>query len=113
MHWLALWLLSALAFVITAWLVPGLQLRGFGSALIAAAMMGIVNVLVRPLLIFLTLPATILTLGLFLLVVNALCLMLAGALTPGFTVKGFWWAVLGAIVLSVVSLLLHSLVHAA
>lgn len=107
MHWFALWLLSALSFVVTAWLVPGLKLESFGSALIAAAVMGVVNVLVRPLLLLLTLPVTVLTLGLFLFVVNALCLMLVSALTPGFWVKGFWWAVLGAVVLSVVSSLMH------
>jgi len=107
LHFLLIWFLSALAFIITAYLVPGIKIKGMPSALLAAAFMGLVNVLVRPVLLFLTFPITILTLGLFLLVVNALCLMLVGALTPGLVIRGFWWAVLGAVVLSLVSGFLH------
>ncbi len=106
-HYLVLWLLTAAAFIITAYLVPGIRIANFGTAMIAAALMGIVNVLVKPVLIILTLPATILTLGLFLLVVNALCFLLVSALTPGIEVKNFGTSVLGALVLSIVSSLLH------
>jgi putative membrane protein len=106
-HFLLVWLISALAFMVTAYLVPGLTLTGFLPAMAAAAVLGFVNALVRPILVLLTLPITVVTLGLFLFVVNALCLMLAGALTPGFEVKSFGWAIVGAVVLSIVSWVLH------
>jgi len=106
-HFLLVWLISALAFMVTAYLVPGLTLTGFLPAMAAAAVLGFVNALVRPILVLLTLPITVVTLGLFLFVVNALCLMLAGALTPGFEVYSFGWAMVGAVVLSIVSWVLH------
>jgi len=106
-HFLLVWLISALAFVVTAYLVPGLTLTGFLPAMAAAAVLGFVNALVRPILVLLTLPITVVTLGLFLFVINALCLMLASALTPGFEVKSFGWALVGAFVLSIVSWILH------
>ncbi len=88
---------------VVAKLVPGMDVDGVGHALLAGLVLGIVNALVRPLLVFLTLPATILTLGLFLLVINALMLRLAAALAPGLTVRGFGAAFLGALLLSVFS----------
>jgi putative membrane protein len=106
-HYLALWLLTAVAFIITAYVVPGIRIASFGAAMGAAIIMGVVNVLVRPVLVLLTLPVTILTLGLFLLVVNALCLKLVGALTPGIQVKSFGTAIIGSLVLSIVSSILH------
>lgn len=88
---------------VVAKLVPGMEIDGIGHALLAGLVLGIINALIRPLLVFLTLPITILTLGLFLLVINALLLKLAAALVPGFRVRGFGAAFLGALLLSVFS----------
>jgi putative membrane protein len=109
LHLLLYWLISAASLIITAYLVPGIELRGVGSALIAPIVIGLVNATVGFLLKILTFPITLLTLGLFLLVVNALMLQLASLLVPGFYVAGFWPAFLGAIVLSLVNIVLRSL----
>lgn len=100
---LFVWLASAFSLWLTAQIVPGIAIEGFGRALLAAAVLGLLNAVVRPLLVLLTLPVTVLTLGLFLLVVNASMIGLAAWLLDGFTVAGLWPAVLGAVVLSVVS----------
>jgi len=86
--------LNALALLVVARILPGIYLSGLASALVAVLVLGLVNTLVRPVLFLLTLPLTILTLGLFAFVVNALAFWLASALTPGFSVNG-WWAALG------------------
>ena len=88
------------------------MVTGFGSALIAAVVLGLLNVLVKPVLILLTLPVTIVTLGLFLFVINALVFWFVGSILSGFRVEGFWWAVIGAILYSVISSLLQSLTGA-
>ena len=111
MYVIAHWFLSALSLVIVAHIVPGFHVRGFGSALIAALVVGLVNATLGFFLKVLTLPLTFLTLGLFLFVINALMLKLAAALVPGFAVQGFLPALLGAIVLSVVSFVLKSLAY--
>jgi putative membrane protein len=95
--------------VITAYIVPGITLTSFIAALIAAVILGLVNAIVRPILVVLTLPITILSLGLFLLVINGISLVLVSSLTSGFTVSGFLPAVVGAIVLSLVSGILDRL----
>jgi putative membrane protein len=105
------WFLSALSLLIVAHLVPGFEIRGFGTALVAAAVIGLVNATLGFVLKILTLPLTILTFGLFLLVINALMLNFAALLVPGFVVKGFGAAFLGAIVLSVVSFVLRVLIY--
>ena len=97
-------LLTALLLVLVANLVPGIRVTGFVAALLGALVLGLVNAFVRPLAILLTLPLTILTLGLFLFVVNAFMLMLAAALVPGFSVRGFGSALLGSLVLSLLNL---------
>lgn len=102
-NFLITWLLSACSLVLTAYLVPGMHVESFAAAAIAAIALGLVNATVRPLLVILTLPITIITLGLFLFIVNALTLQLVGALTPGFAVNGLFPALLGSIVLSLVS----------
>lgn len=102
-HFLLTWLVTALSLLVTANLVPGFRVQSFVSALIAAVVIGLVNAIVRPILIVLTLPITILTLGLFLFVVNGISIWIAGALTPGFTVAGLFPALLGSIVLTVVA----------
>lgn len=108
---LANWVLSALALYIVTRIVPGIVVDDFGSALVAVIIIGLVNALVKPLFIILTLPATILTLGLFLLIINALMLLLASSITPGFRVDGFGTALIGSILLSIITTILHSLVR--
>ncbi|GFZ94233.1 phage holin family protein [Okeania sp. KiyG1] len=97
------WLMATLSLLITAFVVPGVRVDSIPAAAVAAIVLGLVNAFVKPVLTILTLPLTILTLGLFLLVVNGISLSLAGYFTPGLEVDGFWPAVLGAIVLSLVS----------
>ena len=109
MRFLARLVLNGLAIVVAAWLLPGMQLAGAGSALVAGAILGIVNALVRPVLLLLTLPLTLLTLGLFIFVVNALCLGLTAALVPGFDISGFGAAFFGALIVTVVSWILNGL----
>lgn len=104
------WLLNAVALLIVAYLLPGISVVGFGSALIAALVLGLLNMLVKPVLVLLTLPITIVTLGLFLLVLNALLFWLAGSILRGFQVNGFWWAVAGALLYSIISGLLSRLI---
>lgn len=97
------WLLAAISLWITAEIVPGLTIASWQAAAIGVVVMGLVNAIVKPILILFTLPLTLLTLGLFLLVINAISLLLVGSFTPGFTVAGFFPALLGSIVLSLVS----------
>jgi putative membrane protein len=96
-------LIGALGLWLAAAIVPGIAIRGTGTLILAALLMGIVNALVRPLAILLTLPITILTLGLFLLVVNAAMFALVAWMLPGFTVSGFMAALLGWLIVTVVS----------
>ncbi len=97
---------NALALICVAYVVPGIHVSGFGGALIAALILGIVNAILRPILIVLSLPLEVLTLGLFTLVINALLFWLVGALNVGLRVDGFWPAFWGAIVLAIVSWLI-------
>jgi len=105
---LAKLLITMVALFITAYIIPGMSIQGLFAGFVAALILGIVNVVVKPIFIVLTLPLTILTMGLFLLVVNGLMLMLSAALVPGFMVAGFWSAVFGAILLSIVTWFLNS-----
>ena len=107
------WFLSALSIVIVAHLIPGFAVRSFGTALIAAVVIGLINASIGIVVKLLTLPLTILTFGLFLLVINALMLLFASALVPGFIVSGFLPAFFGAIVLSLVNTVLRELVFGA
>src|SRR3546814_5799260 len=109
MELILVWILNAVALLIVAYILPGITVASFGSALVAALVLGLLNTLVKPVLILLTLPITIVTLGLFLLVLNALVFWFAGSVLKGFQVNGFWWAVLGAFVYSIVSGLLSRL----
>ncbi len=103
-------LLSGLAVLLTGYLLPGVYVEHFGYALLVAIVLSIVNVFVKPLLVIFTIPITILTLGLFLLVINALMIMLVDALTPGFRVDGFWWALAFSLILSLINGILGGLV---
>jgi putative membrane protein len=102
-------LLNGLAILAAAWIVPGVALSGPVAAIAAGAILGIVNALIRPVLLVLTLPFTLVTLGLFIFVVNAICFALTAALVPGFAVRGFGAALLGALVVSVVSWVMNGL----
>lgn len=107
------WLSYAVAIWVTAWLFqPHVELRSFGWAIIVAAVLGFLNAIVRPVLILLTLPITILTLGLFLIVINALMLYLASAVLEGFEIDGFLWALAAAIVISLINLVLDAFMEA-
>lgn len=104
---IARFIINVLAILIIAYLFPKMiRVDSFGAALIAALLLGIVNAFIRPLFVFLTLPLTLLTLGLFLLVVNGVMLWLVAALVGGFHVNGFWGAVVGSIFISIVSWIL-------
>lgn len=103
MKLLLVWLINAVALMAVAYLLPGIEVSSFITALIAALVLGLVNAVIRPILILLTLPATVLTLGLFIFVINGLLFWFVGSFIAGFVVSGFWWGVAGAIVYSVVS----------
>jgi len=109
MELLLVWILNALALLIVAYLLPGIQVASFGAALIAALVLGLANTFIKPLLVLLTLPITLVTLGLFLIVINALLFWFVGSILKGFQVQGFWWALGGAIVYSLVAGLLTRL----
>lgn len=102
---------SALLLLLVSQFVTGIHFGGFGSALLAALVLGVVNSLVRPILILVTLPITILTLGLFLIVINALMLMLTSALVPGFMVANFLSALVAGVLLGLFNLVVSSLMH--
>lgn len=108
--WIARWVLNALALYIVSEIVPGVHVTDFKSAMVAVVVIALVNILVRPILFLLTLPATIVTLGLFTFVLNALLLLIASALSPGLEVEGFGAALLGSLLYSIVSTLLLALV---
>lgn len=104
------WFVSGLALLVTSKLVPGFKVAGFRSALWAAIVIGLANILIWPLLIFLTLPINILTLGLFTFVVNGAVLKICASLLKGFDINGWFAAIAGAVVLSVVGYVFHALV---
>ena len=103
LQFLLTWLATALSLIVTAFLVPGFAVVSFSSAIWGAAILGLVNAVIKPILILFTLPLTILTLGLFLFVVNAIALGLVSYLTPGLLISGFFPALFGSIVLTIVS----------
>lgn len=95
------WLISTLAILAAAYLLPGIGVAGFGTAAVIAVILGLINITVRPIILFLTLPLNILTLGLLTFVINALMILLAAAIVPGFRVDSFWYALLFSLLLSV------------
>ena len=103
------WLIYTLAITITAYLLPNVEISNLKAALLAALVLGLVNAIIRPLLIFFTLPLTILTLGLFVLVINAFLVLLASKIVPGFAVGDFWWALFFSLIVSVVNWFLSGL----
>ena len=109
MKLLLVWLVNAVALVAVAYLLPGIAVSSFITALVAALVLGLANTVIRPILILLTLPATLLTLGLFIFVINGLLFWFVGSFIAGFTVSGFWPGVFGAIGYSVISWALSAL----
>ena len=109
-HWIVNWLLGALALWLVAQIIPGIQIRDFGAALLATVVIAVVNITIGPILRFIAWPITILTLGLFRWVLNALLLKLASMFTPGFRIDGFLNALLGSLVLTVLDIVLHRVV---
>ncbi|OPY76691.1 MAG: Membrane protein of unknown function [Syntrophorhabdus sp. PtaU1.Bin058] len=103
------WLLMAASVMISAYLIPGVTVNSFFSALFVALFLGIVNILIKPVLILITLPINILTLGLFTFVINAVLVLLASSVIKGFEVSGFWTAMLFSVVLSIVNYILNGL----
>jgi putative membrane protein len=103
MRFLLVWILNAVALLIVAYLFPGVQVLDWKAAAVAALVLGLLNMLVKPVLVLLTLPITIVTLGLFLLVINALLFWAVASVVPGFHVTGFWAALLGAMLYSLVT----------
>lgn len=97
------WLVSTIAIIIAAYLLPGVEVDGFVAALIASLVLGLINAFLKPLLVILTLPINIISLGLFTLVINAGLVMLMAAIVTGFAVVNFWWAFLFGVVLAVVT----------
>lgn len=100
-------LINTIAVFVAGYILPGIKVESFGAALVAAIVLGILNSIVKPVLLFLTLPLNILTLGLFTFVINALMVILASNIVPGFTVDSFWWALLFSLVLSLLNVYLH------
>ncbi|XCF06904.1 phage holin family protein [Tamlana crocina] len=102
-------LLNAAAVFILAYALSGVNVDNYLTAIVVALVLAILNLLVKPILVIFTLPATILTLGLFLLVINAIIILLADQLISGFSVNNFWWALFFSILLSILQSILHSL----
>lgn len=110
MQILLTWLINAIALLVLPYIIPSIQIRGFGTALVIAIVLGLINALLRPLLVLLTLPVTLVTLGLFILVINALLFQFAAWILKGFEVTGFWAAFFGSILYSLISWILSALV---
>jgi putative membrane protein len=111
MYFLLRLVLNGIAVLAAAYFVPGVHLSGPGAALLAGVILGFVNAIVRPVLFLFTIPLTVLTLGLFIFVLNAICLALTAALVPGFEIDSFLAAFLGALIVSIVSWALNGLVR--
>lgn len=102
-------LVSSVAVFITAYILPGIKVNNFFTAIVVAIVLGVINAFLKPILIILTLPINVLTLGLFTFVINALLIMLTSFLVPGFYVTNFWWALLFSLVVSLITSFLNSL----
>lgn len=102
------WILSAIAILVASQILPGVHVAGFVTALAVALVLGIINAIIKPVIVILTLPINILTLGLFTLVINAALVMLTSAIVLGFRVDGFLWALIFSILLSVINMVFHT-----
>lgn len=109
MKTLSTFLVSSLAMFVSAWMVPGVEIKNYLAALLVVIILSLINLVIKPVILFLTLPLNILTLGLFTFVINALMISLAAFIAPGFTVSGFWAALLFSLVLSLIVSIFDSL----
>jgi putative membrane protein len=98
------WLLSSLALLVASYVLPGVHVEGFFTAMVVVVILALVNAIIRPIMVLLTLPITLVTLGLFMLVINALMVLLVDWIVPGFVVDSFWWALLFSVVLWLINL---------
>jgi len=105
------WLVNTLALLVTTYFVKGIHIRGVSSLILAAALLGILNALIRPILLILTFPITIITLGLFTLIINGAMLWFVSLMIKGFVIQGFWPAIIGALIVSLVSWLFNWLIR--
>lgn len=103
------WLLMTVSIMLTAYLLPGVSVQSFGTALVTALVLGLINAVLRPILIILTFPFTIITFGLFIFILNGLLVLLTSAIVTGFSVMNIWWAILFSMVFSVISFVLHQI----
>ena len=110
MKWILKLLLTAVAVVILAKVLPGVEVVGYWYAILVALVIGVLKVFVRPILILLTLPVTIVTLGLFLLVINAIIILMADYFLSGFSVSNIWWALIFSLLLSILQYILHKMI---
>jgi len=108
MRLLLVWLINSVALLAVPYILPSISVDTFGAAIFAALLLGLVNAIIRPILVLLTLPVTLLTLGLFIFIINGLLFWLVANFVPGFHVAGFWAGVFGAIVFSIISWLLSA-----
>ena len=109
MNMLVKWMLFSLLIMFIAWIIPGITITGFLSALVVVIILSLVNIFVRPLVQFISIPLNVLTLGLFSLIINALLFMLVAKFSPGFQIDGFWSGLFGALILSVLSPLIEKI----
>ena len=109
MNVLIRWILFALLIMLIAWLIPGITITGFVSALIVVVVLSIVNLLIRPIVQFISLPLNVLTLGIFSLIINALLFLLVAKFSPGFQIDGFWSGFFGALILSIMTPLIDKI----
>lgn len=103
------WVLFALAIMLTAWLIPGIEVDSFLSALLVVVIMALINTFIKPLIVFITLPINVITLGLFMLVINAVLFLLLGKISPGFEVDGFLSALLGSVIVTFLGTLISNI----
>lgn len=106
MNLLLVWILSSLGLFLTSRVVKGFEVKSFGNAMLASFMVGLLNIILRPILLVLTLPVNILTLGLFTFVVNAIVLKAAAGILKNFNIKDWWTAIIGAVVLAVINMMI-------
>ena len=110
MNILLKWVVSALAFLTLPHIVPGISVKGFGTALVLALLWGVIGITVKPILVILTLPINLLTFGIFTFVINGVLLFMLGGFIKGFEVQTLWAAILGALVLSAIHMLAHAII---
>ena len=110
MHFILSFIINVIAIIATSYILPGIHLKGFFTALLVGIVLGLINAILRPILFILTLPINILTLGLFSFIIMGFCVMLASWIVPGFKVDNFWWAILFALIVAFINWLFRAIV---